>query len=265
VIVKPTPVVPSPAATLVLLRDAPGGGFEVLLVQRHLDSKFAGGDFVFPGGKIAADDNPEDAVQYCAGLTGDEAARRLSLSQDTRAALGYWIGAIREVFEEVGLLLAYGPDGAWARVEAGRLEGYRQACQDDNRAFWDMIRAERLVLATDRLRYFAHWITPEENPIRFDTRFFASEAPTGGEPEADGHEIVAVRWLAPAEALRANERGEISLRGPTIANLRILAAASSMEAALGSLAGRHVTPIRPRVLMEGGKRRVLLPGDPGYF
>lgn len=262
--VKPSPAVPSPAATLVLLRDRPGGGVEVLLIQRHRASKFAAGDFVFPGGKVELDDDPEDAVAWCVGLDAARAARVLDLERAPRAAIGYWIGAIRETFEEVGVLLATGADGRPLRVEAGRLADYRRACQADNRAFWTMVKREGLRLATDRLLYFAHWITPEAQPLRFDTRFFAAEAPAGQEPSGDDYEIVALRWFAPREALAANAGGEISLRMPTMKNLALFDGAGSVAEALGRLAGRPVPTIQPRVVVENGARRVLLPGDPGY-
>src|SRR3990172_12733715 len=113
---SPSPVPPSPAATLVLLRDRPAGGVEVLLIQRHPGSKFAGGDFVFPGGKIESDDMPGDAPAWCAGLAPDEATRRLVNAASPRDALGFWVGAIREAFEEVGILLAYGPGGTFVDV-----------------------------------------------------------------------------------------------------------------------------------------------------
>src|SRR4029453_8715350 len=111
-----------------------------------------------------------------------------------------------------------------------------------NRAFFDMLRAERLTLATDRLSYFAHWITPEENPIRFDTRFFAAVPPPGQEPVADGHEIVDVRWLTADETLEAIRRKEISLRTPTIKNLEIVGTAAS---AGGGGGGRRRGPPHP--------------------
>src|SRR5256885_13375789 len=132
-------------------------------------------------------------------------------------------------------------------------------------AFWTMLRAEGLTLATDRLVYFAHWITPEESPVRFDTRFFAAEAPAGQEAPVDGKEVIAVRWLGPREAIDAAARGEILLRNPTVSNLMLFEGAPSAAAALGRLVGRPVETIRPRVLEEGGRRRVLMPGDPGYF
>jgi 8-oxo-dGTP pyrophosphatase MutT (NUDIX family) len=264
--VKPTPVTPAPAATLVLLRDKAAGGIEILLIQRHRASKFAAGDYVFPGGKIELDDNPDDAARWCAGLDVEHAARVLGVADGPRPALGYWVGAIREAFEEVGVLLAIDDSGRPPRIDPSRLAEYRRACQGDNRAFWDMVRAERLTLTTDRLAYFAHWITPEENPIRFDVRFFAAPMPDGQTAEADEREIVGVRWLSPREAFEAQTRGEISLRRPTVANLRIFDGATSVAAALASLAGRPTPTIRPRVITDpDGKQRALLPGDPGWY
>jgi 8-oxo-dGTP pyrophosphatase MutT (NUDIX family) len=263
--VKPPPAVPAPAATLVLLRDRPGGGVETLLIQRHRASKFAGGDFVFPGGKIEPHDAPDEAPGRCAGLDPAVAAARLGLAGDRRAAIAYWVGAIREAFEEVGILLAYGPDGNLASLAGSCFADYRRACQLDHRVFWQMVRDQGLTLATDRLAYFAHWITPEEHPFRFDTRFFAAETPAGQDAEADDREIVAVRWLTPAEALAARARGEVSLRLPTISNLTIFDGAPSVKDALARLQGLRIDPIRPRLVMESGQPRAILPGEPGWY
>jgi 8-oxo-dGTP pyrophosphatase MutT (NUDIX family) len=263
--VKPPPAVPSPAATLVLLRDRPGGGVECLLMRRHLKSKFAAGDFVFPGGKIEPDDNPDDALAWCRGLDVSGAARRLALSDAPRTALGFWIGAIRETFEEAGLLLATDAAGAAIAADAPRFAEYRRACQADNRAFWTMVRAEGLRLATDRLVYFAHWITPEEQPLRFDTRFFAAVTPAGQEASGDDHEMTDLKWLTPAEAVEAQRRGEITLRNPTVKNLLLFDGARTTAEALERVRHREVRTIRPRIVMAGGERTVLMPGDPGYF
>ncbi len=257
------PVTPLPAATVVLLRET-RPGVEVLLMQRHRASKFAGGDFVFPGGKIEVDDNPDDAAAWCAGLEPDRDAARIGLAGDPRTALGFWIGAIRETFEEVGILLAYDPAGDWARVDAPRFAEYQAACNADNQAFWTMVRAEGLRLATDRIVYFAHWITPEESPYRYDTRFFAAPMPEGQTPVADTREVIDMRWLSPRGAIEAFKRGEISLRNPTVQNLKLVDAPSVKEA-LETLDGLAVPTIRPRVVVEGDKRRVLMPGEPGYF
>jgi 8-oxo-dGTP pyrophosphatase MutT (NUDIX family) len=262
--VKPSPATPVPAATLVLLRDRPAGAFEVLLIRRHSASKFAAGDFVFPGGKIETSDGPADADTWCRSVDAPSAARALALLDAPQAALGHWIGVIRETFEEVGILLAYTADGAPSRFDDERFAAYRRACQADHRAFWEMLRAERLTLATDGLVYFAHWITPEIQPLRFDTRFFAAELPPAQDAVADEREITEVRWLSPRAALDLSARGALSLRNPTVKNLELFDGAPSAAAALERLRGRQIRTILPRVITDGDKRRVLLPGDPGY-
>jgi 8-oxo-dGTP pyrophosphatase MutT (NUDIX family) len=263
------PALPSPAATLVLLRDRPGGPAEILLIQRHGRSKFAAGDYVFAGGKVEADDIPDDVERFCPGLTPEEASARLGGDLTPRQALGYWVGAIREAFEEVGVLLAYDRRRQFIRFTAdnrARFEAHRKACQSANPAFFTMLREEDLTLATDRLRYFAHWITPEEQPLRFDTRFFATLAPPEQEPEVDGHEIVALRWLTAAEAFAALRAKEITLRLPTIKNLELLQAAGTRTAEiLAALDGRAVPSIRPRVLQVDGQPLAVLPGDPRWY
>ena len=263
------PATPSPAATLVLLRDRPPTDVEVLLLKRHAKSKFAAGDYVFAGGKIEADDMPPDGEGFCRGLTAGQAAARFGGGLAPREALSYWVGAIREAFEEVGALLAYGPDGRLLRIlpEAKlRYEAYRTACQKANAAFFEMLRAEHLTLATDRLAYFAHWITPEERPLRFDTRFFAALMPPEQEPAVDGHEIVDLKWLTPAEAISASHRKDIGLRGPTLKNLELVAGGGSpASSVVESLGRREVQTIRPRMLQVDGEPVAILPGDPRWY
>jgi 8-oxo-dGTP pyrophosphatase MutT (NUDIX family) len=261
-------VTPLRAATLVLLRDRPGGGVETLLVKRHGRSRFAGGDYVFPGGKIEADDMPADAEACCRAPSAGDTSARPPAGLSRQDALGFRVGALREAFEEVGLLLAYRRDGAMLRLdgrERSRFADHRAACQASHRVFFDVLRAEHLILATDRLVHFAHWITPEESPIRFDTRFFAALAPTDQAAEPDGREIVDARWLTGAEALAARERGEISLRTPTMKNLELLAGGACAREVLDRLARREVTAIRPRVLTIDGKPVPVLPGDPRWY
>jgi 8-oxo-dGTP pyrophosphatase MutT (NUDIX family) len=260
--VKP-PVVPVAAATLVLLRDRPAGGAELLLIKRHGKSKFAAGDHVFPGGKVETHDNPDDAAAWCTQLDVDAAAARLGLT--VPETLAHLVGVIRETFEEVGILLAYEADGRPVRIEESRFGEHRAACQKSNAAFWTMVRAEKLTLATDRLVYFAHWITPEEQPLRFDTRFFAALTPSAQDAVADGHEITEVRWLSPDEAFAAAKTGEISLRNPTARNIDLFRGGTSADDAVRRVVGREIPTIRPRVLLENGVRRVLMPGDVGYW
>ena len=265
----PQPVTPSAAATLVLVRDRPPSAVETLLLQRHAKSKFAAGDYVFAGGKVETDDMPADGESFCRGLTAETASARLGGDLSPRVALSYWVGAIREAFEEVGILLAYGPDDELLRITADRREryaAYRSATQKANPAFFDMLRAERLTLATDRVVYFAHWITPEEQPLRFDTRFFAARMPPGQEPTADGYEIVDLKWLTPAEAFAAHKRKEIGLRTPTIKNLELVQQGGApAERVLAQLGVREVPTIRPRILQVDGKPVPVLPGDPRWY
>jgi 8-oxo-dGTP pyrophosphatase MutT (NUDIX family) len=263
------PAIPSIAATLVLLRDRTSAEVEALLVQRHARSKFAAGDYVFAGGKIEADDMPAEGEGFCRGLTAAQAAARLGGGLAPGDALACWVGAIREAFEEVGVLLAYDAGGSLLRITPAakpRYEAYRTACQKANPAFFDMLRAEKLTLATDRLAYFAHWITPEEQPLRFDTRFFAAVTPPEQEPVVDGHEIVDLKWLTPAEAISATKRKEISMRFPTIKNLELVAEGGAPAGAVvESLGRREVQTIRPRVLQVDGTPLAVLPGDPRWY
>lgn len=262
------PATPAPAATLVLLRDRPSDGVETLLIQRHTASRFAAGNFVFPGGKVEIDDMPANAEALCAGLTRGEAARRLGDVTSPAEALGFWVGAVRETFEEVGILLAYTADGRLLSLsgERGpRFEAHRRACQRDGSVFWAMLREERLTLATDRLVYFAHWVTPEESKIRFDTRFFVAPVPPEQTATVDGREIIDCRWLAPEDAIAAGERGEMALRPPTLKNLALLSSAPHVRGLLAGLDGRPISMIRPRIVGGEGDQRVLFPGDPGWY
>ena len=146
-----------------------------------------------------------------------------------------------------------------------RFAAHRTACQSANPAFFTMLRAEGLTLATDRLTYIAHWITPEEQPLRFDTRFFAAVAPPQ-EPVVDGHEIVALRWMTPAEAMEAFRQKVITLGLPTIKNLELVQSGGTRaDDILGALRDRAVPTIRPRVLQVDGKPVPVLPGDPRWY
>jgi hypothetical protein len=115
------------------------------------------------------------------------------------------------------------------------------------------------------MAYFAHWITPEERPLRFDARFFLAAAPPGAEAEADGTEAVSVRWLAPTEALARHAGGEMVLPFPTRTLLAELASAPDTARLLAGAGRREVRAVRPRVIRDGARERILMPGDPGYY
>lgn len=254
------------AASVVLARDA-AAGLEVLLLRRHARSRMAPGAFAFAGGRLEAEDAPPDAERLCRGLTSAQAARILRDVRPKERAIGFWMAVLRELFEETGILLAYTRNGAPFvpdAVERARLAAYRTRARRDGRAFFAVLADEALTLATDRMAYYAHWITPEERPIRYDTRFFVAAAFDGLVPEPDGVEIVAWRWLTPAVALAHHEAGELTLPFPTRRILRELAEYRAVTALLGTARRRDIRPIRPRIVLVDGEEHFLLPGDPDY-
>jgi 8-oxo-dGTP pyrophosphatase MutT (NUDIX family) len=253
------------AASVILARDMPSG-LEVLLLQRHPDSRFSPGAFAFPGGRVEPDDSAPGVEARCHGLTRAEAARQMPDIRPAERAIGYWVAALREAFEEAGILLACGPAGRPAGLETlGDVHAQRARCRADSAAFGRMLAELDLTLATDRLAYWAHWITPEERPVRYDTRFFVTGAPPDQIAEPDGLEMVSARWIAPAGALARHRTGALVLPLPTQGILATIAEHGAVDAVLRAARGREIHPVRPRIVREGGAERVLLPGDPGWY
>ena len=254
-------VTPLPAATIALVRDAPGG-IEVLLLQRSFRSGFMPGVYVFPGGGLDPGDESDEAHERAAGPADPEASRMLGIE---RGGLSYFIAAIRESFEEAGILLAYGNGGGIVDLYgegAERYRGHRQALDQGHRGLGEIARAENLRLATDQLVYFSHWITPVGAPRRYDTRFFFAVAPQYQEAEHDNREAIAHVWLRPAEALDRYRREEIKLSTPTIKTLELFAEFTAVDSLTAALRAQPAIPaLLPRISKDG---RNLLPGDPGY-
>lgn len=259
------PPTPQEAAAIVIARDA-RAGFEVLLLQRHPNSRFSPGAFAFPGGRVERADAAPGIEARCQGLGRLEAAQRLRDVQPPDRAIGFWVTALRELFEEAGLLLAYGADGRPARataLESGLAE--RTRSREDSAAFGRFLAERDLTLACDRVRYWAHWITPEERPIRYDTRFFVAAAWADQVAEPDGLEMVAARWVRPDEALAHHEARELALPLPTQRILASLAEHGDVDAIMTAAAGRDIRSIRPRIVRDASGERVLLPEDPDWF
>ncbi len=254
------------AASIILLRDRPrGSGMEVLMVRRNARSDFAGDMQVFPGGAIEECDCGEEVAGLCDGLGAQEAMSIIEDAPSPARALGFFVAGIRETFEEAGILLAREASGepvSCAGERAARFVAYREAMRNEKLSFNQVIEREGLKLAVDSLVYFAHWITPEISPIRFDTRFFLAPSPSCQDALHDDYETTGHLWIAPGEALARNESGDFPMLPPTIVNLMALARYDSVEGALCSLAGRDVPVILPRVSFEGGRARLHLPEDP---
>jgi 8-oxo-dGTP pyrophosphatase MutT (NUDIX family) len=260
-----------PAATVMLVRDAPGphGGtrLEVLMVRRNLRSDFVGGAYVFPGGAVDPHDGGAEAEALCAGRSDAEASALLGLPA---GGLAYWVAVVRETFEEAGLLLATRPGGpgllAGAPDEEERFTTERDAVNAGRRRFLDLCRDESLRLMVGDVHYFAHWITPRGAPRRYDTRFFVAAAPHGQIAAHSAGETIAEVWISPHDALARHRAGEIEIIFPTIRNLQVIGrfatSAELLEAA--ALASSAVPAIEPRVVPDGNGMRIVLPGDPAY-
>lgn len=256
---------PRPASTVLTVRDAPEG-FEVLMLKRNLNSDFVGGAYVFPGGGVDADD-ADRAAAVVFGLDDAEASRRLDLES---GGLAYFVAALRELFEEAGLLIACTASGESISLadddRRSRLAASRRAINTREVDFVSVLAAEELWLDLRSLAYLSHWITPVGPPRRYDTRFFVALAPSGQIAAHDAGETVADRWIRPAEALAAHRRGEMEMIFPTI---RTLESIEHLERASDVLdfanRGRSIPTIQPRfVTRDDGSVVILAPGDPGY-
>ncbi|CAN5438476.1 NUDIX hydrolase [soil metagenome] len=255
------------AATVLILRDG-AEGLEVFMLRRNLNSDFVGGAYVFPGGAVDPADRADDLEAICEGRTDAEASERLGIE---RGGLAYWVAAIRESFEEAGVLLAYDRSGTVVDLDAvaglARWAEHRTAVDTGTRRLIEVARTEDLRLAVDGMHYFAHWITPEGAPRRYDTRFFLAAAPTDQTPLHDDHEVIANEWLRPADGLARVDAGELTMMPPTTACLRALQRFATVADALAAAqAITDVPAILPRIVAtDGGAGMALvLPGEPGY-
>ncbi|WP_052213667.1 NUDIX domain-containing protein [Belnapia sp. F-4-1] len=243
------PVPPRPAATVLLLRDGASGP-ELFMVVRHREIEFAAGALVFPGGRVEAAD-----AELAAALG----------STDPLAA--YRVAAIREAFEESGLLLARTESGTALDPAQGAAIAlaHRDALNAGSRGFAALLQAEGLRPDIECLVPFAHWVTPADLSKRFDTHFFLAPAPSGHEATHDGHEAVDSIWISPAQALAEAEAGERTLLFPTRLNLLRLAEAASLGDALSRAAARPVVTVQPVMEVDAEGRKMLrIPVEAGY-
>lgn len=258
-------MIPRPAATLILVRDA-GSDMEVFMIRRTQSAAFMGGAHVFPGGGVDAADAAAELAACCEGLDDIEASRLLGLE---RGGLAYWAAAVRECFEEAGLLLAHDESGAYADLNqpqrAQVFAQWRESVRAGQASLADLCRDERLRLAAGRLAYYSHWITQPGRPRRYDTRFFVAEAPRAQTPSHDNSETIDHVWIKPAAALERHRRGEMHLVFPTIKTLESIArfgnAAALMEFARSP---RKMPAMAPRTASSREGNKLLVPGDYAY-
>jgi 8-oxo-dGTP pyrophosphatase MutT (NUDIX family) len=232
---------------------------ELFLGQRRSGPAF-GASYVFPGGLLEGGDC--DAAAF-SDLPAEVANSGLGLDA---GGLDYYCAAIRETFEETGVLLARGPHGA-GLPSREVLEAARRRLNEGERRWSDFLREQRLVLACDALHYFAWWVTPRTLPRRFSTRFFLAALPEGQEASHDGRELTGSRWMTAGAALAAADEGVLTLPPPTRATLADLARSADLEALLDWARRRTaagVPRIQPVIERREGRDRVLMPWDPDY-
>jgi 8-oxo-dGTP pyrophosphatase MutT (NUDIX family) len=256
---------PSPlkdAATLLLLRE--GDPFEIFMVRRHGRSRFMGGMYVFPGGKRDETDSLVAHERYCRGVTALQAAQILGFDDSPADALGHFIAAVRETFEEAGILLAVEANGQPIDATAHKitLDKARAELQSKQTTITEMMAQNDWKLALDKLRYYAHWVTPELEPSRFSARFFISRAPDRQLGTHDSLETTASAWITPSEALKDYNADRFQCGPPTLRVLEEMAAFGSLEEAIAAAPHHPVVPNAPQFAADGDIKCLVLPDDP---
>jgi 8-oxo-dGTP pyrophosphatase MutT (NUDIX family) len=243
------PVQPRPAATVVLARDSAGDP-EILLLRRHGRSGFAADSWVFPGGLVDTSDRDPAVSVLCDGPSPAEWATALGL-EEADLAMAYPIAAVREAFEETGILLARKSvtrgDPGDAPLAAGTVDEHRDALLAERTSLREIAAAEGITIALDRLVYVAHWITPEPEPRRYDTRFFLAAVPDDARCVPHEAELVEHRWVAAQAAVAAFETGTMSMLPPTVDTLRRLSGFTSVDRMVEDLGSATVRMILPRM------------------
>jgi 8-oxo-dGTP pyrophosphatase MutT (NUDIX family) len=254
------PVVPKPAATVIVAREHEKGPLEIFCVKRHAASGFMGGALVFPGGKLS----PADARPEWVALSNGVSERVARLGSDANEARAFAIAALRELVEEAAILPVAGAPLDDDRVLAFRaeLEARVKGGADGADAFLELCTAEGLMLDSNRLHAFARWVTPLAEQRRYDTRFYLlglTEAQTG---RHDEHETTHSFWATPDDVLERWERLEVFLAPPTVRVLELLSGATSIASAAEVATAQSLSPICPFAVLEGDDVILALPGDP---
>ena len=253
-----TAVAPRPASTILLLRDnAAAKEIEVFMMVRHYEIDFNSGALVFPGGSVDATD--KEIIERPELYSGGEGL--------DATALSFGIAAIRETFEESGILLAR-PRGSKnlvdARQAADIASGHRAAVAERKTTFLEVLSESGLVLALDELVPYARWITPEAMPKRYDTWFFLAAAPPDQLGAHDGRESTDSLWLSPREAVAGGESGRFKLPFPTTRNLIKLGKQPDVRAAIEDAKNSTVVTVMPVLTRANGGRQLRIPLEAGY-
>ena len=260
---------PLDSATVILTRDSNQGPFKILLMRRHRDQEFMGGAFVFPGGKLDQGDCDPALISYARGFKAVEAKRRLQATDlPEEKALGLFFAALRETFEEAGVLLAYDPSGQLIDLAegetAGRFAEYRLQLHQNRLSLRELAERERLQYALDLLTPYAHWVTPEIESKRFSTRFFLARQPAEQLPSHDTVEMTKSQWITPSEAIERQRAGQILLMPPTLKTVEELNEFESLGELFQTARSREIRTILPEAFVMEDGFGVRLPHDPEY-
>jgi 8-oxo-dGTP pyrophosphatase MutT (NUDIX family) len=247
---NPVPTVP--AATTLMLRDTPHG-LEVFMVMRHHQIDFASGALVFPGGKV--DPGDSEVHQYCTGIQGSDAG-----------AIAMMVGSIREAFEECGILLArhQGSPELISGDHLNSLQHYRDKLNGGKLTLKQFLETEQLELACDCLQRFAHWVTPEMMPKRFDTLFYLAAAPLDHVAVHDGGESIDSVWIRPQDALQGAKQGRYTIIFPTRLNIELLAQSRTVQEAIDMAQNRPIVTVLPWTEKRQDGNYICIPATAGY-
>ena len=248
-----------PAATLVLTRDT-DNGIEVLLLQRTWEAVFLPGYYVFPGGAVNAQE-PEGRA-HVVGVEDADISQTMSLDE---GGADYMLAAVRECFEEAGILLAQDASGQLIGADHG-VHSERMALFQEEISLAQLCAKHGLTVPLDRLAYLSHWVTPPGPPRRFDTRFFVAVAPEGQVASHDGTETIDHVWIAPAQALEEHRAGARLLGLPTIRTLRVLSEFGTTGEMMRYAHANppEAFPDQPWPAVRKGKPVMLEPNAPAY-
>ena len=258
---------PRPAATVLVLRDADdAAGFEVLMLRRHSRAGFAADMWVFPGGVVDPADAQLPADRWT-GIDPDALAPRFNATP--AEVLAFHVAAVRETFEEAGLLLAVGADGSAPDLADPQLLQLRHDLADRNTqaSFGAWLETHDLVLELGSMTYLSHWVTPTVEPRRYDARFFVARVPRLQTAAYDQLETTDERWISPADALAALAAGTMKMIFPTIRTLQDLAEhATASEVIAAASAQPSIRRVQPHAELDEQGRfvRVLHPDDPEF-
>ncbi len=238
------------------------------MVLRHPTNKFAPEAYVFPGGALDPGDCNGLYEPFCHGLDRRRAARSIPDMPGPEHSLGAWIAVVRECFEEVGILPAYTSDGALlsfsSAATAARFRQHRRDLNARKITLDQILQIENLRLATDRIFYYSHWITPELSPIRYDVRFFVTIAPEYQHPQHDEHELTDHIWITPQEALAANGCNNFFMVLPTLMTMRELSFFKTTRDVMVSTQYKSISPILTRLIPRNKDYVEIMP-DGAHF